>query len=170
MRRISIIQGEYRVTGEPEIMLTTVLGSCVAVCLHDPVSRIGGMNHFLLGEPRHGPPIRAEDMQRYGVHAMELLINAMMKAGASRERLVAHLYGGANIIAGLGTIGSSNALFARRFMETEGIAVRHCDLGGSKARKVEFLPFDGRVRARTADDPPPLQKPQRPPIGQVELF
>lgn len=170
MRRVSIIQGEHRVLGEPDVMLTTVLGSCVAVCLHDSVARVGGMNHFLLGEPTAGSDLQPEEMQRYGVHAMELLINAMLKAGAVRERLCGQLYGGANIIAGLGSIGSSNAEFARRFMQTEGLQVRHCDLGGTSARKVEFLPFDGRVRAIKVNAAPPEQRPQQIATNDVELF
>ena len=171
MRRVSIIQGEHRVLGEPAVMLTTVLGSCVAVCLHDQTAKIGGMNHFLLGEPTPGQTIRPEEMQRYGVHAMELLINDMMHAGAKRERLTAHLYGGANIIAGLEAIGTSNANFALRFMQTEAIPVRHQDLGGTKARKVEFLPYDGKVRAiKVNDTPPPIQRPQKPVTNDVELF
>lgn len=172
-RRLSIIQGEHAVVAEPDVMITTLLGSCVAVCLHDGLAKIGGMNHFLLGEPDASHRVSAQDMQRYGVHAMELLINAMMKKGASRSRLRAHLYGGANIIAGLGAIGSSNAAFARRFVETEGIIIGHCDLGGNKARRVEFLPYDGRVRCHAvAGAPPaPLKRAVPPPTGgDLELF
>jgi len=170
MRRLSIIQGEHRVLTEPDIMLTTVLGSCVAVCLHDPVARVGGMNHFLLGEPMAGHALKPEELHRYGVHAMELLINAMMQAGAARERMCGHLYGGANIVAGLGQIGSSNAAFARRFMETEKLQVKRCDLGGTSARKVEFLPYDGRVRALIVKDVVPEPRPQRIVAHDVELF
>lgn len=170
MRRIAIIQGEHRVLTEPNTMLTTVLGSCVAVCLHDPVARVGGMNHFLLGEPMAGLALKPEELHRYGVHAMELLINAMMQAGAMRERMCGHLYGGANIVAGLGQIGSSNAAFAKRFMETEGLQVKRCDLGGNSARKVEFLPYDGRVRAQTVKDVVPESRPQRIVAHDVELF
>lgn len=173
MRRIPIVQGEHRVVAEPGVVISTLLGSCVAVCLQDPVARVGGMNHFLLGEPGADCTVGKSDMQRYGVHAMELLINAMMQFGASRPRLRAHLYGGANIIAGLGAIGSSNAAFARQFMETEGIAVGRCELGGTRARKVEFMPYEGRVRATTvAEAPLPEIKP-RPmagTMGDVELF
>lgn len=170
MRRIAIIQGEHRVLTEPDTMLTTVLGSCVAVCLHDPVARVGGMNHFLLGEPMAGHALRPEELHRYGVHAMELLINAMMQAGAARERMCGHLYGGANIVAGLGQIGSSNAAFAKRFMETEGLQVKRCDLGGTSARKVEFLPYDGRVRALIVKDVVLETRPQRIVAHDVELF
>lgn len=171
-RRVAIIQGEHAVVNEPDVMITTLLGSCVAVCLQDSVAKLGGMNHFLLGEPDPAHKVSAQDMHCYGVHAMELLINAMMKKGASRSRLRAHLYGGANIIAGLGSIGSSNAAFARRFIETEGIAIGHCDLGGTKARKVEFMPYEGRVRCNAVTGPPPpALKPALPLAGgDLELF
>lgn len=172
MRRISIVQGEHRVIAEPGVVISTLLGSCVAVCLQDPVARIGGMNHFLLSVPGEDGAARPEDQQRYGVHAMELLINAMMTHGASRQRLRAHLYGGANIVAGLGGIGSSNAIFARKFMADEGIAVGRCELEGTHARKIEFMPYEGRVRSKLIERAPPIVKPALPAMagGDVELF
>jgi chemotaxis protein CheD len=174
MRRVSIVQGEHAVVGEADVMISTLLGSCVAVCLYDPLAKLGGMNHFLLGEPGADQRVSAEGMARYGVHAMELLINAMMQRGAMRTRLQAHLYGGANIVAGLGSIGSSNAAFARRFMQDEGIAVGHTDLGGTSARKVEFLPFDGRSRCTKVAErvvERPVLPVNLPPVGgELELF
>lgn len=171
MRRISIVQGEHQVVAEPNVIISTLLGSCVAVCLQDPVARVGGMNHFLLSAPGADAVLARDEQQRYGVHAMELLINAMMQHGAMRPRLRAHLYGGANIIAGLGAIGSDNARFARQFVETEGIAIGRCELGGTRARKVEFMPYEGRVRARVvADAPPVMVKPAVLADGDVELF
>ncbi len=172
MRRISIIQGEHAVVSEPNVVITTLLGSCIAVCLQDSASHIGGMNHFLLGEPALDQKITEQDMQRYGVHAMELLINGMMSKGALRSRLRAHLYGGANIIAGLGSIGSNNAAFARRFLDMEGIAIGHVDIGGTRARKVEFLPYEGRARSIAIDDTrlPPIARPTPIAGGELELF
>jgi chemotaxis protein CheD len=173
MERISIIQGEHAVVARPNVTVSTVLGSCVAVCLQDSVARVGGMNHFLLGEPdRH---VQERNLLSYGIHAMELLINEMMKLGAARTRLRAHLYGGANMIAGLGQIGSKNADFARRFVAAEGIAIAHVDLGGTHARRVEFQPFEGRSRCnRVAHAPepvvvPPVHRPLQT-IGELELF
>jgi chemotaxis protein CheD len=174
MQRLTLIQGQHMAIGAPDIMLSTLLGSCIAVCLHDAKARIGGMNHFLLGEPDAGQHVGAQDMQRYGVHAMELLINAMMKTGAVRSRLRAHIYGGATIIAGLGGIGKSNATFARRFIETEGIAIGHVDVGGSRARKVEFLPFEGKARSSFVAEAVPLEVARAPAppasVGDLELF
>nr|WP_029623565.1 chemotaxis protein CheD [Sphingomonas sp. PAMC 26617] len=173
MRRIPIIQGEHVVVGEAGTVISTVLGSCIAVCLHDAEARLGGMNHFLLGEPQQDQQLSAIDLQRYGVHAMELLINATMKAGGDRNRLRANLYGGANIIAGLGGIGSANAAFAKRFLATEGITIGQIDTGGTLARKLEFRPYDGKIRCNTVADRP-LPPPVAPRIpaggGEIELF
>lgn len=175
MRRMSIVQGEHAVVAEPHVILSTVLGSCIAVCLQDSTARIGGMNHFLLSEPGNGADVAPADLQRYGVHAMEVLINALMAKGASRDRLRAHIYGGANVVAGLGQIGSHNAAFARRFCRTEGISIVHEDVGGSVARRVEFLPFEGKSRCTHVNHPPPVAAPTRPiaipaKSGELELF
>lgn len=174
MRRVSIVQGENAIVAEPHVIVSTLLGSCVAACLYDPVARVGGMNHFLLGEPNADHRVSVNDLQRYGIHAMELLINGMMARGASRTRLRAHLYGGANIVSGLGGIGSSNAAFARRFMADEGIDVAHSDLGGVSARKVEFLPHEGRSRCTRVAERVPERAPvpvNLPPVGgELELF
>lgn len=172
MRRIPIVQGEHAVVTEPDVVITTLLGSCVAVCLHDQVARVGGMNHFLLGEPSAEQSLTREEMPRYGLHAMELLINAMMARGAVRQRLRARIFGGANIIAGLGEIGSANVAFANRFMQLEGIATGASDTGGASARRVEFVPWDGKIRSICADEAPPLptRRLVTPRGGDIELF
>ncbi|MEA1014164.1 chemotaxis protein CheD [Sphingosinicella sp. LY1275] len=171
MKRFPIVQGEYRVVAEPGVMITTLLGSCIAVCLRDPVVRVGGMNHFLLSEPNPDSVVDEADMHCYGIHAMELLINEIMKLGGLRSRMRAQLYGGANVVAGLGGIGHGNAAFARRFLETEGIAIGHADIGGRQARKVEFLPFEGKARCTlVAEYVPVVKAPAFAFGGDLELF
>lgn len=172
MRRINLIQGDQMVVRDPGVLLTTLLGSCIAVCLHDGVANVGGMNHFLLGQPDADHQVSGTDLQRYGVHAMELLINAMMQNGAARHRLRAHIYGGATMVAGLGGIGQANAGFAQRFVATEGIAIGHVDVGGARARKVEFLAHEGKSRATLVTDPVPVQPVRAPALagGDLELF
>ena len=172
-KRVAIIQGEHAVVSQPDTVITTLLGSCIAVCLHDPVSHIGGMNHFLLGEPSPGQSVAAADMNRYGLHAMELLINAMMQKGASRLRLSAQVFGGGNIQAAFGPIGSKNAEFALRFLKTEGIPVGQTNVGGTQARKVEFRAWEGIATCTLVAQAPPIRAaiPPRPPAGNVvELF
>lgn len=142
-RRINIIQGEYQVSSDPDSVISTLLGSCVAACMYDPVMRVGGMNHFLLpGEVRVG---RSNQAESYGVHLMELLVNGLLKLGASRQNLQAKLFGGANTIRGLGEIGTTNARFARDFLNREHIACVGGSLGGERGRRVQFWPSSGKA-------------------------
>ncbi len=176
-RRIHIVQGEYKVESDAHITLTTILGSCVAACLWDPIAGLGGMNHFLL------PGIDQSNQQpgaamRYGVHAMELLVNKLLQNGADRRRLQAKLFGGARMIKGLTDIGDLNAAFAERFLHAEGISVVGGSLRGNYGRRIQFWPVSGRARqimigldrdeVVQADRyiPPPQVTPQ----GSVELF
>jgi len=140
MQKIHVVQGEYHVTGKPDICLSTILGSCVAACVRDVDVGVGGMNHFLL------PGDASTDGLRYGVQSMELLINALLRAGARRDRLEAKLFGGARIVAGLSDIGAQNVKFAQRFLADEGIAYAGGSLGGTQARRIQYWPYDGRVR------------------------
>ena len=96
MRRITVLQGQVRVSDDPGVELGTVLGSCVAACLFDSVARVGGMNHFLLAEPPANHKAGDVDVH-YGVYLMELLINEMLGQGALKSRIRAHLYGGAGL-------------------------------------------------------------------------
>jgi chemotaxis protein CheD len=139
---VQVTQGETYVTADGNEVLTTVLGSCIAACIRDPMAGVGGMNHFLLGEGR------GEDQNalRYGVNAMELLINALLARGAARARLEAKLFGGAAVIAGLSDVGAGNADFARRYLEAEGIALAGGDTGGVRPRRIQYWPLTGRAR------------------------
>ena len=142
-RRISI--GEIDASSQPTL-LHTILGSCVSVCLRDPVSGIGGMNHILLPE---GPGLH--ETGRFGVNAMELLINKMMKLGADRHRLVAKAFGAGNVLACLQspTVGERNAQFVRQFLNTEGIPLLAQRLGGTDAVEVTFTTDTGHVLVRS---------------------
>lgn len=141
-----IVQGQYAVSASPTARLCTLLGSCVAACIRDPVAGVGGMNHFLLPEGREG-----SSSTSYGVNAMELLINDLLKLGARRDRLEAKLFGGARMLKRVGDIGLQNAQFAQRFLATEGIPQVGGDLGGLFARRIEFWPATGRARQQIID-------------------
>ena len=141
---VNIIQGEYRVSGDPAEAITTLLGSCVAACMHDPVAGVGGMNHFLL--PGDVGSRRTDEAERYGVHLMELLVNGLLKIGAGRDRLQAKLFGGAKTVQNLKDIGSTNAQFAHEFLSREGIAVIGASLGGVLGRRIQYWPATGRAR------------------------
>lgn len=146
-RVIHVIQGQYGLSERPDDVLSTVLGSCVATCLCDPELGIGGMNHFLLP----GETGARSGSMKYGVHAMELLINALLRRGARRERLRARVYGGANMMANLPPIGSANAEFALWFLRNEGIrCVGQC-LGGRQARRLHYWPHQDLAKVRLID-------------------
>ncbi|WP_127903760.1 chemotaxis protein CheD [Solirhodobacter olei] len=152
-----VVQGNFLVSGEEGAAFTTILGSCVATCFHDPTARIGGMNHFLLPDGAQG----GGELLRYGLHAMELLINAMLKAGAQKGRLQAKLFGGAAMHDGMRGIGKSNAEFARRFLATEGIPCVGESLGGTQGRRLRYWPTTGRAQLRLMDsyEPVPAERP-----------
>lgn len=170
LQRINIVQGEYHVSSAPDLSITTLLGSCVAACINDPVAGVGGMNHFLLpGEDTSSPQVA-----RQGVHLMELLINGLLKTGALRTRLEAKLFGGARTMAGLGDYGASNAKFAQDFLKREGIPIVGGSLGGETGRRIQFWPATGRVRqklVRANEEPPRFGNIGLPANGgELELF
>ena len=166
--RIHVGQGEHHVSSDPNVLLTTILGSCVALCLRDPQAGVGGMNHFLLPEPRAG----VESSRRYGAYAMELLINDVLKAGGRRDRLEAKLFGGGRMFDSLQDVGRFNADFAERYLRDEGIRVVGGSLRGHGARRVQFWPVSGRALQRSVVDQVPPSRPASPaPVGgAVELF
>ncbi len=173
--RLTVAQGETRVSTDAAEVLTTVLGSCVAACLYDPVARVGGLNHYLLAEGSGTDPA---SMQRYGLYAMEVLINGMLAKGAVRSRMKARIYGGASMHQGFHDIGGANVAFARRFLRDERIALVGEDVGGTSARRIEFRAALGLGRCRTIDGampqraaaPPPRPAPIPATIGDVEFF
>lgn len=142
----NIILGEVEVTRGPAV-IKTLLGSCVAACLYDPETGVGGMNHFSL------PGGSADDgtCARYGAHAMELLITGIMKKGGDRSRLRAKVFGGGkvlNVDAPAMNVGARNADFVLQFLEAEGIPVVGQSLGGNTGRLVRFRPHTGQAQAK----------------------
>ncbi len=147
LTRMTIHIGGVNASQKP-LLLDTVLGSCIAACLYDPVSNMGGMNHFMLPEGSDpGDPTST----RYGVNAMELLISKLMKLGADRRRFQAKIFGGGhvlNIRESLDGVPQRNIDFIRRFLETEQIPVVREDMGGYQPRRVLFETHTGKVYLR----------------------
>jgi chemotaxis protein CheD len=177
---IKILPGQYHAGRKGAI--TTVLGSCVSTCLWDPAERIGGMNHFMLpGDTASaGSPWAAS--ARFGVYAMEVLINDMIRMGADRRRMVAKVFGGAQLLAGFDRldVGAKNSEFVLDFLKVEGIRIVARDLLDVCPRKVHFFVDSGKVQVKRLSLTPsePVQKREREYLkrlagrtgGEVELF
>ncbi|MBE9515736.1 MAG: chemotaxis protein CheD [Proteobacteria bacterium] len=145
--RHSVRIGCVKISTAPAVF-DTVLGSCISACLYDPKMRIGGMNHFMLPSSADlDNPVST----RYGVNAMELLINKLMKAGANRKNLVAKIFGGAhvlNIRESLQGVPQLNIQFIQQFLTTERIQITGQDIGGYQPRRILFSSHDGNVYMR----------------------
>ncbi len=144
---IKIFSGDLYVSKSGNEMISTILGSCVSACIRDPYAGVGGMNHFLL--PDGGDiNIKNSDAARYGVFAMENLINEILKAGGSKERLEIKVFGGGNVINSSSFIGSKNSEFIRSFLYKEGFINFSEDLEGAHPRRVHYYPKTGKVMMR----------------------
>jgi len=141
-----ILPGEYYFTNK-DMLIVTVLGSCVSACIRDRVTGLGGMNHFMLPDGGNdvGSPVSAS--ARYGTYAMEILINDLLKAGAKRENMEAKVFGGGAVLKGFTAInvGERNAAFVLNFLKVERIKVVAEDLNDVYPRKVYFFPRTGKV-------------------------
>jgi len=142
----SILPGEFFVSGQPMVVYT-VLGSCISACIRDPISGVGGMNHFMLPEPnehRSGDAWGGEST-RYGSFAMEQLINGILKRGGMKHRLEVKLFGAGRIYEGNIDVGARNIKWVLRYLKDEGFTVARSDLGDVFPRKVYYFTNSGRV-------------------------
>ncbi|MCB2226395.1 MAG: hypothetical protein KQH53_06925 [Desulfarculaceae bacterium] len=146
---ITIQAGEYYVTRSDEV-ISTILGSCVSVCIRDASLGIGGMNHFMLPESSGAlPGAKASASARYGMYAMELVIGGIIKAGGGRDHLEAKVFGGGHVLPAAPSCARSvpqaNLDFVRRFLSLENIPLASYDVGGNCGRKVFYLPHSGQA-------------------------
>jgi chemotaxis protein CheD len=141
-----ILPGEYYFTPK-DMLIVTVLGSCVSACIRDRVSGLGGMNHFMLPDGGGDVNNPVSPSMRYGTYAMEVLINDLLKAGARRENMEAKVFGGGAVLKGFTAInvGSRNADFVMNYLKTEKMRVVAEDLNDIYPRKVYFFPRTGKV-------------------------
>ena len=154
-QRITIDPGEFYVSNRQEV-ISTLLGSCIAACLFDPLHKVIGMNHFLLAYKQHSydQPIIESEEGRYGMQAMELLINAMMAKGARRRDIQAKCFGGGDVLqirgepGGRQSVGGVNIDFIREYLRNENIPLVASSLGGIYGRNVHFMGSDNSVFVR----------------------
>ena len=175
---VHLLPGEYYVTTTDELV-TTVLGSCVSTCIHDPTRGIGGMNHFMLPDDPNDDRSGGGAL-RYGGFAVERLINELIKRGAERSRLVIKVFGGGQVITGSSDIGRMNVEFVRNYFAEEGLTITAEDTGGKVARRVRYHPRTGRAlmkqlsmqesHVREREQAFRAQLKASSLTGQVELF
>lgn len=176
-----VLPGEYFVA-TTNVVLVTVLGSCVSACIRDHANGIGGMNHFMLADSGRDDGLFSASA-RYGTYAMEILINHLLKLGAKRQNLEAKLFGGGRVMASLSSsmVGDRNVHFARNYLKTEGIALVSSDLLDIHPRKVYFFPATGRVLVKKLvrihndtldrrEKAYAARLSEEPASGEIELF
>ena len=155
-KRITVLPGEYYVSNE-DVVITTLLGSCVSACLYDPYNKIIGMNHFLLSNKRYARdmPICITEAGRYGIHSMELLINEMWNRGARRGNLKAKAFGGGSVLKTIDSssssffaVGEVNVRFIKEFLQNENIPLVSSALGGKAGMVINFYSEDFSVYVR----------------------
>lgn len=183
---VKILPGEYYATTD-DTLIVTVLGSCVSVCLRDTKLNIGGMNHFLLPSDDSvnisSVSVSVSESARYGVYAMELLINQMLKLGADKSRLEAKIFGGGNVLRGLtlNSVGERNAEFVVDYLKAESLPIVASDLLDQYPRKVYFFPDTGKVLVRKIkslhnstiidrESEYRMRIKQAKPSGEIDLF
>lgn len=145
---VKVVAGDYYVSSQDEV-ICTVLGSCVSTCIRDTTIGVGGINHFLL--PDADCDILSSS-NRYGVFAMEQLINAIIKYGGHRENFEIKVVGGGNMMAGANDIGQRNIAFVQQFLQTEGLAVSALDVGGLQARRIQYIAKTGQLMVQKLKD------------------
>jgi chemotaxis protein CheD len=165
MSSIYIAQGEIAVGKNEEMVISTILGSCISICLWDPVACVGGMNHLLL------PGMQSDGTSSTsGAVAMDKLINEMMPLGAERPRLRGKLFGGSSMLLGRTDIGTRNAEFGRTYLSNESIPCDAESLGGTRARRLRYMPASGVAEIKFVEDAPVLEVPKVEAPHDVELF
>lgn len=146
-----ILPGEYFVSKEPMVVYT-VLGSCISVCIRDTVTKIGGMNHFMLAVPNDNVENdHWGDSARYGSYAMEVLVNELLSRGGHKSRFEAKVFGGGKIFKSLNDVGAKNAAWALEYLEREGLQPIKADVGDVCPRKVYYFTESGRVLLKKLD-------------------
>lgn len=179
-KTIKLFTGDWHVShSNSNEMLMTILGSCISACIRDPLLGIGGMNHFLV--PKAGKADVAAMSTRFGVNAMEQLLNGIYKLGGHRDRLEIKVFGGGNVTGHFRNIGSANADFVRDFLKKESFRIFAEDMEGDLPRRLHYFPDTGKVmlrKLRRAEDNVVVEYEKRfqktliaqPDSGDVDLF
>lgn len=145
LRDVFLMPGALYCAAVPSLV-TTVLGSCIAVCVWDRIRRTGGMNHYVL------PRSRADhDSARYGDVAIDRLLEEMDDLGSRADHLVAKIFGGAAVLPIGGsaeTVGARNQQIALDRLEHHRVPIVVCRTGGERGLMIKFATDSGQVTVR----------------------
>ncbi|MGM0502089.1 MAG: chemotaxis protein CheD [Bacillota bacterium] len=156
---VEIFAGEYYATTKSNVVLTTLLGSCVAVCMLDKFNQVAGINHIMISSTANLEQMLLKQDSRYGIHAMELLINEMLKKGANRKRIKAKVFGGGRVLnSSKNKVAYANVDFAVSYLQNEDIPILARDTGGEQGRKIYFFSKDFSIYLRRIEMQRDLQK------------
>ncbi len=178
-----VLPGDFYASKAPMVVYT-VLGSCISACILDPVSKVGGMNHFMLPAPKgDGRHDSWGESARYGSYAMEMLINTIMKLGGCKDRLEVKIFGGAKLFESSRNVGENNIEWAINYIETEGLNLLKQDTGDLYPRKIYYFTETGRVlmkkikrmrnstlRDRETEYAKEINKKKETPVDDITLF
>ncbi len=179
-QHVHIGPAEFEVSDRDDVLFSTVLGSCIAVCMRDPRIGVGGINHFVLPSPSTSERIDENLSLRYGAYSIERLINALISRGGNRLRLETKVFGGANVLSFASGIGSRNSDFVERYLAEEGLPIAAKSLRGTRPRRLLYSPSTGQawikyletLRGDAAEvERAAIQQPAMPQgAGRVVLF
>jgi chemotaxis protein CheD len=181
---VSVAPGDHYVTDDKNQIIVTLLGSCVAACVRDTITGVGGVNHFLLpSSDQHDLAQGSDEAMRFGDYAMEQLLNSIYRRGGQRGRLEVKIFGGARVLGGSSMlkIGEQNIAFVERFLKTEGIPIVARSVGGTVPRRIRYQPATGRAWVQELDKTSAVSVTQQEenyrrtfvrqqPAGDVEFF
>ena len=143
-KAVKILPEQYHATNDTTV-ITTVLGSCVSVCLFDTTNGVGGMNHYMLPGDSGVSCSPETGSARYGTHAMKLLVEHVIELGATHANLEAKVFGAGRVMDGMSDIGRQNADFALRYLKERRIRITAVDVGDTCPRKIYFYPATGQA-------------------------
>ena len=179
-RLVRVSQAGYRVSSDRDVTLTTTLGSCIAVCIRDPVILCGGMNHFVLPANQDGKMEVHSFAMRYGSYSIERLINHIIARGGVRGRLEIKVFGGGNMFDSQVRVGDRNVDFVESYLEAEGLPIVAADLRGNQARRIRYNAVTGRILMKKLPRPEtaifdeekalPIARIVRESTGSITLF
>ena len=179
-RLVRVSQAGYRVSSDRDVTLTTTLGSCIAVCVRDPVILCGGMNHFVLPANQDGRMEVHSFAMRYGSYSIERLINHIIARGGVRGRLEIKVFGGGNMFDSQVRVGDRNVDFVESYLEAEGLPIVAADLRGNQARRIRYNVVTGRKLMKKLPRPEtaifdeekalPIARIVRESTGSITLF